>query len=447
MGKELVILGGGESGTGAALLAKAKGMEVFVSDRGTLAEKYRKVLLHAGISFEEGGHDVDRILNAKEVIKSPGIPDSVELVRELDKNGVPVIDEIVFAARYTRGKLIGITGSNGKTTTTLLTGHILRNAGLDVAVAGNVGRSMAGELARRDHDYWVVELSSFQLDRIAKTRFPVAAILNITADHLDRYDYDMEKYARSKFRITGFQEENDHLIYYADDPWIEKLMKEVGPLAEKHPFSLKTPQENGAWLENDETLIINIKNKGKFKMNIQQLALQGKSNASNSMASAIISRVLDIRKEVIRESLSDFKNIPHRLEMVNTISGVEYINDSKATNVNSTWFALESMTKPVIWIAGGVDKGNDYSQLQELVEDKVKYIIALGKDTKKIKKAFNGLVDEIFDAEDMKQAVAIAYRFSKKGDVVLLSPACASFDLFDSYEQRGDVFKQLVRSL
>ncbi len=447
MEKELVILGGGESGTGAALLAKARGIKVFLSEKGKIAEKYRKVLLQNDIEFEENGHTAERVLGASEVIKSPGIPDSVELIRKLDEAGIPVIDEIAFAARFTRGKLIAITGSNGKTTTTLLTGHILKNAGLDVAVAGNVGDSMARQLSRGDHDYWVLELSSFQLDRITGTRFRIAAILNITPDHLDRYEYEMEKYAASKFAIIRGQTAHDHFVWFADDPVIAKLVEQVKPVAEMHPFSLHEPQDNGAWLDKEENIIINIKNKGKLKMNIQQLALQGKHNASNSMASAIISRVLDIRKEVIRESLSDFKNIPHRLETVNTISGVTYINDSKATNVNSTWFALESMTSPVVWIVGGVDKGNDYSQLQELVKDKVKIIIALGKDTKKIKKAFSGLVDEIYDAEDMRQAVGIAYRYSKKGDVVLLSPACASFDLFDSYEQRGDVFKELVRSL
>jgi len=440
---EIVVLGGGESGTGAALLANAKGMKVFVSDLGKIKEEYAKVLSNAKIPFEENGHTTERILAADEVVKSPGIPDSVGLIKELDAKGVSVIDEIEFAARYTSGKLIGITGSNGKTTTALLTYETLKKAKLKVGLAGNIGQSMAAQLVDTDFDYWVLELSSFQLDRMYKTHIHIAAIINITPDHLDRYNYEFENYIKSKFRITQNQNNKDHLVFFADDRVIEKELKRMALPVQKHGFSLSEPQVSGGWLKNEE-ITINIK--GELKMSIQKLALQGKHNINNSMAASIISQVLDIRKDVVRESMSDFQNVEHRLENFITIYGVEYINDSKATNINSTWYALESMSQPTAWIVGGVDKGNDYSQLTELVKSKVKFIIALGKDVERIHEAFGDLV-EVYNAADLGEAVGIAYRFTDKGDTVLLSPACASFDLFDNYEERGNVFKSVVRSL
>jgi len=440
---EIVVLGGGESGTGAALLANAKGMKVFVSDLGKIKEEYAKVLSNAKIPFEENGHTIERVLAADEVVKSPGIPDTVGLIKQLDAQGISVVDEIEFAARYTKGKLIGITGSNGKTTTTLLTYQTLKRAKLKVGLAGNIGKSMAAQLVEGDFDFWVLELSSFQLDRMYKTHIHIAAIINITPDHLDRYNYEFDNYIKSKFRIIQNQNNKDHLVFFADDKVIEKELKQMALPVQKHGFSLSEPQTSGGWLKNEE-ITINIK--GELKMSIQKLALQGKHNINNSMAASIISQVLDIRNDVVRESMSDFQNVEHRLENFSTIYGVEYINDSKATNVNSTWYALESMAHPTAWIVGGVDKGNDYSQLTELVKSKVKFIIALGKDVENIHAEFGDLV-EVYNAADMGEAVGIAYRFTEKGDSVLLSPACASFDLFDNYEERGNMFKSIVRSL
>lgn len=440
---EIVVLGGGESGTGAALLAKAKGMKVFVSDLGKIKDEYAKVLLNAEIPFEDGGHTIERIMAATEIIKSPGIPDTVSLITDLEEHGISIIDEIEFASRYTNGKLIGITGSNGKTTTTLLTYQTLQKAKLNVGLAGNIGKSMAAQLVDNDFDYWVLELSSFQLDRMYKAKIDIAVILNITADHMDRYNYDVKNYIQSKFRITQNQTSNDHVVVFADDDIIQEQLLHKQLPAQIHGFSLVKPQENGAWLKN-ESITINIKS--KLNMSIQNLALQGKHNINNSMAASIISQVMDIRNDVIRESLSDFQNVEHRLEKFSTISGVDYINDSKATNVNSAWFALEAMTGPTAWIVGGVDKGNDYSQLTDLVSEKVKFIIALGADVARIHEAFGDLV-EVYDAADLRAAVETAYRFTTKGDAVLLSPACASFDMFENYEQRGNIFKELVKSL
>lgn len=440
---EIVILGGGESGTGAALLAQAKGFKVFVSDLGEIKDEYAKVLSNANIPFEQNGHTKERVLAATEVIKSPGIPDTVALIKQLDQQGTSVIDEIEFAARYTSGKIIGITGSNGKTTTTLLTYETLKKGKLKVGLAGNIGQSMAAQLVSTDFDYWVLELSSFQLDRMYKTVIHIAAIINITPDHLDRYNYEFDNYVKSKFRVIQNQTSKDHVVFFADDAVICNELEHLKLPAQKHGFSLKTPQVSGGWLDN-ETININIK--GKLKMSIQKLALQGKHNINNSMAASIISQVMDIRKDVVRESMSDFQNVEHRLEQFMTISHVDYINDSKATNVNSAWYALESMSQPTGWIVGGVDKGNDYTQLVELVKEKVKFIVALGKDVEKIHAAFGDLV-EVYDAADMGEAVGIAYRFTSKGDAVLLSPCCASFDLFENYEDRGNTFKNLVRSL
>lgn len=442
--KRLVILGGGESGTGTALLAKQKGFEVFLSEASSLKPKYRDVLTKAEIDFEEGGHTKVKIINADEVIKSPGIPNTAPLVQKLDAMNIPVIDEVEFCVRYTSAKLIAITGTNGKTTTAMLTAHILKKAGLNVKLAGNVGKSFALSLVEGDADYFVLELSSFQLERIRHAKFDIAILLNITPDHLDRYNNRMKDYIRAKFNICKNQTEKDHLIYFADDPNIANQIKKEKPQAQLYTYSLNQQQPHHAYL-NENQLIINIK--GELKMSIQKLALQGKHNAGNSMAGGIASRILEIRKEIIRDSLSDFQNVEHRLEQVTTICGVDYINDSKATNVNSTWFALESMEKPTTWIVGGVDKGNEYDQLAELVKSRVKNIIALGKDTAKIKAAFGDMVQSYHEAQSMSEAVAIAYNITEKGETVLLSPACASFDLFESYEDRGNQFKSAARSL
>ena len=441
--KNLVVLGGGESGCGAAVLAQQKGYQVFLSDKGKIKEKYQKVLTHFAIDFEEKQHSEDRLFAADEVVKSPGIPDSIPLVLELKEKGIPVISEIEFAARYTKAKIIGITGSNGKTTTTLLIGHMLKKAGLNVGVAGNVGESFAMQVATEKHDLYVLELSSFQLDGIVDFKPDVAVLLNITPDHLDRYNNEMEMYIQSKFRISMNQDESHHLIYCADDKNIQKKIEDVQ--AHLLPFSITCKQAEGAYLKEDELIIKT--NTEPIIMNIQELALQGKHNIYNSMASAIAGRIFDLRKDVIRESLIDFKNVEHRLERVIKVHGIEYINDSKATNVNSTWYALESMTKPTVWIVGGIDKGNDYSTLFDLVSKKVNTIICLGEDVKRIHEAFGGKVENIVDAKSMEEAVKMSYHFGSKGDAVLLSPACASFDLFDNYEHRGYEFKKAVRNL
>lgn len=440
-----VVLGAGESGVGTAVLAKKKGFEVFVSDQGKIKQKYKDVLLHFDIPWEEEKHSVDRILVAVEVMKSPGIPEKAEIIKSLHKKGIPVISEIEFAARYTNAKLIAISGSNGKTTTTLLTYHILKKAGLNVGLAGNVGKSFAMQVAENSYDYYVLELSSFQLDGMFKAKINVALLLNITPDHLDRYNYEMQKYVDSKMRMVNNQIEDDVLIYNWDDEIIRKEIEKRNIKSKKIPFSLNTKLNEGAYIE-DNKIIFNINN-NHFDMSIEELALQGKHNIANSMAAGIAARVENLRKEVIRESLSDFKNVEHRLEAVAKIHDVTYINDSKATNVNSTWFALECTPGPIIWIVGGVDKGNDYSMLFDLVRDKVKLIICLGKDNKKIHASFDKMGKEMIDVKSAEEAVAAAYDKGQKGDVVLLSPACASFDLFENYEDRGHKFKQAVRSL
>lgn len=441
--KKIVVLGGGESGCGAAVLAQQKGYSVFVSDIGKIKDKYKNVLIQKGIEWEELHHSEDKIFEAIEVIKSPGIPETIPLILDLKKKEIPIISEIEFASRYTNSKIIAITGSNGKTTTTLLLGHILKKAGLNVCVAGNVGDSFALQVAKEKHDYYVLELSSFQLDGIVDFKPDIAIILNITPDHLNRYNQDMELYIQSKLRITKNQDKNDYLIYCSDDQNITKNLEQEN--TNLLPFSILKEHQRGACLIEDE-LNINI-NKTPFKMNIQQLALQGKHNIYNSMAAAISSRILDLSKEVIRESLVDFKNVEHRLERVIKVHGIEFINDSKATNVNSTWYALESMIKPTIWIVGGVDKGNDYSSLLSLVTEKVKAIICLGEQVDSIKNTFSEKGVEIYFASNMKEAVNYSYQLGEKGDAVLLSPACASFDLFENYEHRGVEFKNNVRNL
>lgn len=441
----LVILGGGESGVGAAILAKQKGYEVFVSDRGEIKDKYKSVLKNIDVEWEEGQHTESEILNADEVVKSPGIPDTVPLIVKLKEQGVSVISEIEFAGRFTTAKMVAITGSNGKTTTSMLTYHLFKKAGLDVGLAGNVGDSLAKQVAEHDKDIYVLELSSFQLDGMFDFKADIAMVLNITPDHLDRYDNDFEKYADSKFRILQNQNEQCHFIFCEDDEVIKSRIDNIKYKGVKHPFSIKKQLDNGAYLDK-EKLIINTKNK-LFDMTIQELALQGKHNLYNSMAAGIAGKVLELKKEVIRESLSDFQNVEHRLEEVGKVHGITFVNDSKATNVNSTWYALESFQHPVVWIVGGVDKGNDYQMLEELVTDKVKAIVCLGKDNTKIHEAFEGIIENIVDTESAQDAVNMAYQLSQKGDTVLLSPACASFDLFDNYEDRGHQFKKAVKAL
>ena len=439
MVKRIVVLGAGISGVGAAVLAKKNGLEVFVSDKGKITEDNKKVLLNNEIDWEENNHTLDKILNADEVIKSPGIPDSVELIQNLKNAKIPLISEVEFAFRYTKAKIAAITGSNGKTTTTLLLGHVLKNAGYDVLVAGNVGVGFALSIAERDYDYIVLELSSFQLDGIKNFRSDVAILLNITADHLDRYDYKLENYSASKFKITENQQEQDFLVYNADD----EIVKEIKTKAKKLPISLKNEQNEGGFLNKNE-LIIKLNNN---TMTMQELALQGKHNIFNSMAAAMAARVFEVKDSVIRQSMIDFQNVEHRLEYVLTVHGIDFINDSKATNVNACWFALESMTKGVVWIVGGVDKGNDYSELAKMVDEKVKAIICLGENNQNIIDAFKDKVDTIVQASTMSEAVNQSYSLANKGETVLLSPACASFDLFANYEDRGIQFKKSARTL
>lgn len=443
----IVILGGGESGTGAALLASKKGYEVFLSDSGMLADKYKQMLTGFGIRFEEGGHTLSEILNAGLVIKSPGISPDAEPVKKLTSLNIPVISEIEFASRYTHAKIIGVTGTNGKTTTASLIHHILIKAGLNACLAGNIGKSFARAVAEKEYDFFVLELSSFQLDDIKHFSPHIAVLLNITPDHLDRYG-SFNRYIDSKFRITLNQKPSDHFIFWYEDEAIQQGLKKNPVAAIMHPFSWSCHPESVICIENDQIIFNHRKqNQKQTLMSIFDLALRGKHNLYNSMAASVAAKILEIKNEVIRESLSDFQNVEHRLERVNIVHGIEFINDSKATNVNSAWYALESMQKPVIWIAGGVDKGNDYSMLYDLVRQKVKAIICLGVDNRKIHKAFKDIVSDITDASSAMEAVQIAYSKGKKGDVVLLSPACASFDLFKSYEDRGWQFKEAVRSL
>ena len=442
----IIILGAGESGVGAAVLARKKGFDVFVSDNNRIKEKYKDVLSHFDIEFEEGKHSENRILQATEVIKSPGIPDQVPLAKKITKKGIPIISEIEFAARFTGAKLICITGSNGKTTTTLLTNHILKKAGLDVAVAGNVGNSFAMELAKQDHGYFVLEISSFQLDGMFSFKADIAILLNITPDHLDRYNYSFDDYAASKFRILRNMENEDAFIYCMDDRVISKKIREDQVSPRMIPFSINNVIEGEGACLKDNNIIINIQS-NKQIMTLESLALQGKHNIYNSMAAAIAGKLLDISKTHIQESLSDFQNIEHRLEHVAIIQGMEFINDSKATNINAAWYALESMQKEVIWIAGGIDKGNDYSMLFDMVKSKVKAIVCLGKDNEHIRNAFSDMVETIIETRSMDVAVQTALYLGKKGDCILLSPACASFDLFENFEDRGNQFKEAINGL
>lgn len=444
-GKFLCILGAGESGVGAAFLARKQGFKVFVSDFGKMDEKYKLQLQDWNIDFEEGKHSEEIILQADEVVKSPGIPEKAPIIKKLKVKGIPVISEIEFAGRYTDAKMICITGSNGKTTTASLTYHLLKKAGLNVGLAGNIGKSFAYQVASEKYDHFVLEISSFMLDDMYQFKADIAVLLNITPDHLDRYEYKMENYADSKFRIIQNQTGADYLIYCADDEETVKGINKREIAAKQLPFSIQRKVGQGAYLSEDEIYILT--DKGDLEMNINELALQGKHNIYNSMASGITAKVLELRNKTIRESMGDFKNIEHRLEFAGVIAGIKFINDSKATNVNSVWFALESMNTDVVLILGGVDKGNDYTMLKELVKQKVKAIVCLGKDNKRIHEAFEDDVDVIVNAFSAPEAVQMAYHLAKKGDTVLLSPACASFDLFKNYEDRGQQFKAAVKEL
>ncbi|TAJ14254.1 UDP-N-acetylmuramoyl-L-alanine--D-glutamate ligase [Marinilabiliaceae bacterium JC017] len=446
MNKLLVILGAGESGVGTALLARKEGWQVFVSDKCSIKEKYKQELEQANIEYEELQHTEKRILDADEVVKSPGIPDNVPLVKALKGKDIPVISEIEFAGRYLKGGTICITGSNGKTTTTLLTKHILRQAGVKVEMAGNVGISLARQVAEGcQPDWWVIELSSFQLDGMYQFKADVAVMMNITPDHLDRYEYDMQKYVDSKFRLIQNQTEKDYFIYCWDDEVIKNELKKRRVAAVKMPFSIDKKFEAGAYVDGGN-VIINSKRE-VMSISLKDLSLKGRHNLYNSMAAGIAAHVLKLRKSFIRESLSSFKGVEHRLEKVVSVRGIEFINDSKATNINSTWYALECMSSPIIWIAGGVDKGNDYNELAGLAKEKVKALICLGKDNQKLLDAFGEMLPVVVEAQSMEEAVQKAYTLGEKGDVVLLSPACASFDLFDNYEQRGKLFKESVCNL
>jgi UDP-N-acetylmuramoylalanine--D-glutamate ligase len=443
----LVVLGGGESGVGTAILGKKKGYDVFVSDFGKIKDNYKEVLIINGIAWEEGKHTEELILNADVVMKSPGIPEKKSaIVKKLVEKGIPVISEIEFAAPFTKAITIGITGSNGKTTTTMLTHHLLKSAGLNVGLGGNIGKSFAWQVAEDKYDSYVLELSSFQLDGIIDYKPHIAIITNISPDHLDRYDYKYEKYVASKFRITMNQTEEDFLIYDADDEAIAEWFKNNKTKAQLIPFSLKKTFEMGAFIK-EKTMEVNIINEEEFTMETETMALEGKHNMKNAMAATSVAKLMKIRNATIRESLSNFQGVEHRLEKVLKIQNVQYINDSKATNVNATFFALDSMNTPTVWIVGGVDKGNDYNELMSLVREKVKAIICLGVDNKKIIDVFGNVVDMMIEVNNMEDAVKMAQRLSEKGDTVLLSPACASFDLFENYEDRGNQFKKAVKNL
>lgn len=443
--KRLIVLGGGESGVGTAILGKKEGYEVFVSDFGKIKDNYKNVLNQYEIKWEDEQHTEELILNATVVMKSPGIPDKAPIVKKLVEKGIPVISEIEFADQFNKALTIGITGSNGKTTTTMLTYHLLKEGGLNVGLGGNIGKGFAWQVAEENYDSYVLELSSFQLDGIINYKPHIAIITNISPDHLDRYDYKYENYIASKFRITMNQTEDDYLIYDADDEAIANWLQNNKIKAQLIPFSVSKQVENGAYL-NKQIMEINI-NQEEFLMETANIALEGKHNMKNAMAATSVAQLMRIRKQTIRESLSNFQGVEHRLEKVLKIQNVQYVNDSKATNVNATFFALDSMTTPTVWIVGGVDKGNDYSELMSLVHEKVKAIICLGIDNKKIIEAFANIVDMMVEVDNMRDAVHTAKHIAEKGDTVLLSPACASFDLFQNYEDRGNQFKSEVRNL
>lgn len=443
--QRLVILGGGESGVGTAVLGKKEGFEVFVSDFGKIKEKYKQVLINNEIEWEEEGHSEERILSANVVMKSPGIPDKAPIVQKLHEKGVKVISEIEFAAKFTKANIVGITGSNGKTTTASLTYELLKNGGLNVALGGNIGKSFAEQVSESKYENFVLELSSFQLDGIEIFAPHIAVLTNLSPDHLDRYDYKYENYIASKFRITMNQTSQDYFIYDADDVEIIKWLSQNPIKSQPLPFSTKKELNQGAY-KKDNQIIIKINNK-EFNMPIATIGIQGEHNVKNAMAASMVATLLRIRKQTIRESLEGFQGVEHRLEKVLKINNVMYINDSKATNVNATFYALDSMENPAVWIVGGVDKGNDYSELLPLVNEKVKAIICLGVDNQKIINTFGNIVDTIVETDSMAMAVQIAYKLAERNNTVLLSPACASFDLFENYEDRGRQFKEAVRNL
>ena len=443
--EKLVVLGGGESGVGAAILGKEKGMEVFLSDMGNIPERYRSVLIEEGIEFEEGKHTENRILDADIVVKSPGIPPYAPMVEKIVAKGIPVLSEIEFAGRYTNARMVCITGSNGKTTTTLLIYHILRKGGLNVGLAGNVGKSLALQVAREHHDYYVIELSSFQLENMYDFKADIAVIMNITPDHMDRYDHKMENYVNAKFRILQNQTSEDYFIYWQDDPIVTEQIKRIQTEAMLMPFSEFRQEDSKAYVENG--LVKFIGPNEVWEIPRDKLALRGLHNLYNSMAAGLSASILNIKDDKIRGALEDFEAVEHRLEYVATVGGVKYVNDSKATNVNSTWYALESMTTPTVLILGGKDKGNDYTEIEELVKEKVKAIVCMGKDNSKLLDFFTGKVPLISDTHSIEEAVKECARIAEDGDTVLLSPCCASFDLFKSYEDRGEKFKAEVRKL
>ena len=443
--KRLVVLGAGESGCGAAVLAKEKGYEVFVSDMGEIMPAYKALLDQHGIAYEMGQHSESLILNANEVVKSPGIPNDTPLLQKIKGASIPVISEIEFAARYTRAKMICITGSNGKTTTTSLVFDILQRAGLNVGLAGNIGRSLAMQVAQDDKKYYVIELSSFQLDNMYDFKADIAILMNITPDHLDRYDYKFQNYVDAKFRITHNQTTADAFIYWAEDPVIDRELKKLNPSATLYPFGAKK-SHNVAYIETDK-LVIEAPNAEALYIPLEELSLRGKHNQLNSMAAALAAQILNINNEVIRESLKQFKGVDHRLQYVATVRGVRFINDSKATNVNSCWYALESMTTPTVLILGGKDKGNDYSEIDELVRQKCHTLVFMGLHNEKLNEHFASFGLRLINTDNVHDAVHKAYEAANEGDTVLLSPCCASFDLFKSYEDRGEQFSREVKQL
>jgi UDP-N-acetylmuramoylalanine--D-glutamate ligase len=446
MMNRIIVLGGGESGTGSAILARKQGFDVFLSDNGTIKTKYKEMLYNYDIPWEENKHTERLILETDEVIKSPGIPERSPIVQAIRKKDIRIISEIEFASRYTRAKMICVTGSNGKTTTTSLIHHMMKKAGLNAGLAGNVGKSFALQVAEENYDYYVLELSSFQLEGMYEFKADIAILLNITPDHLDWYDYNMQQYVDAKFRITQNLSEDEFFVFCSDDEITVNELEKIVIRAKELPFALKKKDREVAYIDEEDNLRIEYGNKD-FSMSVQDLALKGKHNQYNSMAAGITGSVLKIRNDQIRESLMDFQGVEHRLEKVLTVHGIQFINDSKATNVNSTWYALESLTGKAVWIAGGIDKGNNYDDIAELVGEKVKALICLGKENEKLHKAFDGLIGTVIDASSMEEAVQQAYYLADKGETVLLSPACASFDLFENFEDRGWKFKEAVRKL
>lgn len=440
-GIRIVVLGGGESGVGAAYLAKTQGLEVFLSDKGAIKENYKKQLIDFEIEFEEGNHDEERILQADWVIKSPGIPKKADLIQKIQAKGIRLSSEVEFAAEFTNAKIIAITGSNGKTTTTSLIYHILKNDDLSVGLGGNIGKSFAMQVAKENHEYYVLEVSSFQLDDIQHFRPYISLLLNLSPDHLDQYNYNYEEYALAKFRIAENQENDNYFIYNKDDEMSQKLLQELDLRVKKIPFSMKEKLHEGAYTV-DEDLIVKLHD--EFSMKVEELSLVGKHNVANSLAASIAGKLLNISNESIRNSLMTFQAVPHRLEQVAEIEGVKYINDSKATNVNATYYALESMKTPTIWIVGGVDKGNDYTEVEDLVKKKVKAIVCMGLDNSKLTSFFKDKKELVFDTSSMEEAIRVSKSLAENGDTVLLSPCCASFDLFNNYEHRGEMFKKEV---